>query len=273
MKRIALVLSGITMALCSFGQTDTLVQKKADTIRVGGITIIKSDKETEKESSVIISEKKSNKKSNIKTNWFVFDIGFSHFNDHTSYSDMIASGTMPAGASEEWFDLRNGKSVNVNIWLFMQKLNIISHVVNLQYGLGVELNNYRYKEDIKYVGGKTPLVEMNTEGFSKNKLAADYFTVPIMLNLDFTPKQKNGFSLSGGVSLGYLYSDRQKVRTASGDKQKYRGNFDLNTFKLSYIAEAGLGPVTLYASFAESSMFKNSLDHQPYNFGLRFNSW
>lgn len=271
MKRILFILSGITMAMMSYGQTDTLNQKKADTIKIGAITIIKTEKDSDKE-RVVMTEVSKRKPSNLKTNWGIIDIGFSHFNDKTSYSDLIASSTLPAGASEDWFDLRNGKSVNVNFWFFMQRLNIIKNVVNLQYGLGLELNNYRYKENIRYTGSRSPLVEMSTQSYTKNKLAADYITVPMMLNLNFTPKQKNGFSLAGGVSLGYLYSDRQKVKF-DGEKQKHRGNYDLNTWKVSYIAEAGLGPITLYASIADKSMFKNSLDHQPYNFGLRFSSW
>ena len=34
----------------------------------------------------------------------------------------------------------------MNIWLFMQRLNMIQHVVNLKYGFGLELNNYFYDD-------------------------------------------------------------------------------------------------------------------------------
>ena len=37
------------------------------------------------------------------------------------------------------FKLKTVKSVNVNIWFFMQRLNLIKHYVNLKYGLGLEL--------------------------------------------------------------------------------------------------------------------------------------
>jgi hypothetical protein len=32
----------------------------------------------------------------------------------------------------------------------MQKLNVAKHILNLKYGLGLELNNYRYKQHIRY---------------------------------------------------------------------------------------------------------------------------
>lgn len=272
MKRIAFILSGITMALWSYGQTDTLLQKKSDTIKIGEIIIVKTDKDDDKETTIIRQEKKQQKNPNVKTNWWIVDIGFSRFNDNSSYSNLIDAGVLPAGANEDWFNLKSGKSVNVNLWLFMQRLNLIEHVVNLKYGLGLELNNYRYTENIKYPGGKNPLVEMEAKSYAKNKLATDYITVPMMLNLNFTPNNKHGFSLSGGVSIGYLYSDRQKLKESEG-KRKFRDNYDLDPWKISYIAEAGIGPVTLYGSLATKSMYKNTLDHTPYNIGLRFSSW
>jgi hypothetical protein len=40
----------------------------------------------------------------------------------------------------------------------MQRLNIYEHVVNLKYGFGIELNNYRYTENIKYETGLTKVI-------------------------------------------------------------------------------------------------------------------
>ena len=55
------------------------------------------------------------------------------------------------GSNSNWFNLKNNKSVDVNIWFFMQRLNMVKHVINLKYGLGIELNNYRYEDNIKYM--------------------------------------------------------------------------------------------------------------------------
>ena len=53
---------------------------------------------------------------------------------------------------------------------------------------------------------------MHSKDAKKNKLAADYLTVPLMVNFNFTPERRNGFGFSAGVSAGYLYSARQKVK-------------------------------------------------------------
>jgi hypothetical protein len=94
-----------------------------------------------------------------------------------------------------------------------------------------------------------------------------------MLNFDFTPHRRQGFGLSVGASAGYLYSSRQKVITDEDGKQKKHDDFDLNPWKISWIAELQLGPVKLYGSYATQSMFKKGLDQVPYTVGIRLSNW
>src|ERR1700681_1095775 len=59
------------------------------------------------------------KPSNISTNWLILDLGFANYNDKTNYGGATAQAFAP-GSKEYWFSLKNSKSVDVNIWLFMQ---------------------------------------------------------------------------------------------------------------------------------------------------------
>ena len=155
----------------------------------------------------------------------------------------------------------------------MQRLNMIKNIVNLKYGLGIELNNYRYDSPILYETNPTKVVIDNSTNYSKNKLAADYVTIPMMLNFNFTPNRRRGFGLSVGASAGYLYNSRQKTITDAEGKEKNHNDFDLNDWKISYIGELQLGPVTLYGSLATQSMFEKGFDQTPYNFGIRLSAW
>ena len=212
------------------------------------------------------------KPSNLSTNWLILDLGFTNYNDKTDYAGATAQ-TFAPGSQPYWFSLKNNKSVDVNIWLFMQRLNMYKHVVNLKYGLGVELNNYRYETNIKY-GTDPTRVFMDTVSYSKNKLAADYVTVPLMINFNFTPDLRDGFGISVGISAGYLYSSRQKLISDEFGKHKTFNSFDMDPWKLSWIAEAQLGPVKLYGSLATKSMFNSrGPDQVPYTFGVRFSNW
>lgn len=266
--------------MASLAQSDTTVKKnqQADTIRVGGITIIRKPG-TDKKRDINISNRKESKPSNISTNWCIIDLGFSNFNDNTNYSSTEMQQYAP-GSNSSWFDLKGEKSVNVNVWFFMQRLNMIKKVVNLKYGLGIELNNYRYKQPVRYddsppATANPPIVILdNTPNrtYEKNKLAADYITAPLMINFNFTPRRQDGFGFSAGISAGYLYSARNKTITSDEGKKKAKDDFELDRWKLSYIGELQLGPVKLYGSYATSSMYERGPDMTPYNIGIRFSN-
>jgi hypothetical protein len=269
------------MALCAmmtgFAQVDSTKQQKPDTIKIGGMVIIreagsKEDDGNKRGRTIQINTRRKSKESNISTNWWIFDLGFSNYNDKTVYTSGTAQAIAP-GSNDDWFKLRTGKSRNVNIWFVMQKLNLAKHVVNLKYGLGLELNNYHF-EDRRLRFNKNPtLLDQSYTGLHKNKLAADYLTAPLMLNFNFTPKRENNesFGFSAGISAGLLYSARQKIK--DGNVNKTKGDFDLRTWKLSYVGELTLGPVRLYGSYALKPLFEKGLDMTPYNVGFRFSNW
>lgn len=288
MKRIFTLCIAMCAALAMNAQTDTTGRQNQppaeDTIRIGGMVIIRKagskDREMKEDKQYKMRKRKGDKPSNLTTNWWIFDIGFSNYTDETNYASASAQAYAP-GSNKTYFDLKDGKSRNMNIWFFMQKLNMAKHVVNLKYGLGLELNNYHYKQPIRYQDVTTTVVDPPrvildaTAGrsYKKNKLAADYLTVPMMLNFNFTPKRDKGFGISAGISAGYLYSARNKTITSDEGKEKTKDDFELEKWKLSYIAELSLGPVRFYGSYTPKSMYERGLDMKPYNFGFRFSNW
>jgi len=274
MKQVCLLLAGIGMALTGLAQVDSTKEDKSDTIRIGNMIIIKKHGRTSSGDDMEAKsyKRRNYKPENISTNWFIVDIGFANLNDQTDYTSAGAADFAP-GLDKDDFKLRTGKSSNVNIWVVMQRLNVIRHVVNLKYGVGIEMNNYRYKKALLYNTDPTQAVIDEDRSYKKNKLAADYLTAPIMLNFNFTPQRQKGFGFSVGVSAGYLYSSRQKVITNEGGKEKKHDDFDLRPWKLSYIAELALGPVKLYGSYASQSIFEKGLDQTPYSVGFRLSNW
>ena len=295
MKRLTLLVATVIFCLTASAQSDTTkTTEKSDTIRIGKILIVKHGKNnngSEKDGLHITmgrKDKERKRNNNVSTSWWNVDLGFSNYEDKTNYaatgSYLVSRPGYPA-LGESDFKLRTGKSINVNIWVVMQKLNLIKHYVNLKYGFGLELNNYRYKSAISYkedglvpytVNTQTtaPFIFRDSIAFSKNKLAADYLTVPFMLNFASNPSNNNkGLSLSLGVSAGYLYSQRNKQKSSERGKDKNKGDYDLEKFKFSYVAELGLGPVRLYGSYSPKSMYQRSMDIRPYTLGFRLSNW
>ncbi len=288
MKQLLLSLLGLILCFAGMAQSDTTKPQSADTIKVGNMIIIKKHdgKENKEEKTkedrddddddvnIEIKKRKEHKKSNVSTNWMILDLGFSNVNDQTNYSSPAAQAFFPGGTgSKEQMSLRNGRSINVNVWFFMQRVNLIKHVVNLKYGLGVEMNNYSYEKSVRYNTEPETNITFDNFKYTKNKLAADYLTVPVMLDFNFAPKRKRGYGLSAGVSAGYLYAARQKMKSEQNGKEKVRSDFNLEPWKLSAIGELNLGVVRLYGSYALNNLHKNGLEQTPYNFGIRFSSW
>lgn len=286
MKQVLFSLLGLVVCLGLNAQSDTTKPQSADTIKVGNMIIIKKhdgkEKKVEKDEkdddddddgvSVEIKKRKDYKKSNVSTNWLILDLGFSNVNDQTNYASPEAQQFF-AGGTKEQLDLRNGRSINVNVWFFMQRVNLIKHVVNLKYGLGVEMNNYSFEKSVRYNTEPVTNITIDNIKYRKNKLAADYLTVPVMLDFNFAPKRKRGYGFSAGVSAGYLYAARQKMKSEQNGKEKVRSDFNLEPWKLSAIGELNLGAVRLYGSYALNNLHKNGLEQTPYNFGIRFSSW
>ena len=295
MKQLNILLAAVFFCISASAQTDTTITKKADTMRIGNIIIIKKGKKFSIDSSGKETARQNferKQQSRISTSWWIVDLGFANYNDQTDYVAANASSELylspVSGLSKSDFKLRSGKSVNVNIWLFMQRINLIKKNVNLKYGLGVELNNYRYRSNISYKEGgvipysgglqtNKPFIyreDKDSITFSKNKLAADYLTVPVMLNFSTTPRYNHPtVSFSFGVSAGYLYSQRNKQKSSERGKLKNKGDYDLEKFKFSYVAEMGVGAFRVYASYSPKSIYEHSLDIRPYNFGVRFSRW
>ncbi len=288
MKKITLGLILLLLTGMVSAQTDT-TKSNNDTMRIGNILIIKKGKVKNADSSFVMGRSNPSKRSNnrFSTNWFVVDLGFANYNDKTDYANTgnyLVNSPGGLAWSKNDFKLRTGKSINVNIWFFMQTMHLVKKNVNLKYGLGLELNNYRfksnisYKEDglIPYSGGlqtNAPFIFRDSILFGKNKLAADYLTVPFMINFATNKYSRNkGLSASFGVSAGYLYSQRNKQKSDARGKKKNKGEYDLEKFKLSYIAELGFGPVKLYGSYSPKSMYEHSLDVRPYTIGFRLSN-
>ena len=292
MKKAIVSFVGILFTITSIAQTDSIeVQRKSDTIRIGGMIILKKgDPNDKKRVTVTVGNNHKQKNANVSTASFIVDLGFANWTDKTNYAASTAGNYIlnkPGSPDlvENDFKLRTIKSINVNIWFFMQRLNLIKHYLNLKYGIGLELNNYRFKSPLSMSEGGAnpynslqnishPFIFRDSISFSKDKLAADYVTIPLMLNFRTNPNNSDkGISLSAGVSAGYLYSTRNKQVSSERGKDKNRGDYDLERWKFSYIAELGLGPAHLYGSYSPNSIFEHGLNFMPYNVGIRLSNW
>lgn len=289
MKHLVCLLALIWIGGKGIAQTDSTVAN-TDTIKVGNFIIIKKNKgktvtenndRPHNNSFEIKMERRARKRSNISTNWWIMDLGFANMRDQTDYTSARAGSFLrvlrPAdgAVNQNSFKLINGKSSNVNIWFFMQKLNVSKHVVNLKYGMGLEMYNYRFDTRLSFRKDPEPYAFNDSIGFNKNKLFLEYLTVPFMININTTPDSRRGLSFSAGISAGYLLNSRNKQISSERGKQKIKGDFNFEPWRLATIAEIGLGPVRLYGSYSLNRLQKDitRIEQYPYTVGIRFSNW
>ena len=226
--------------------------------------------ELEKEFKWPFEEQKKDKApKNWETDWLVLDLGFSQYSDASNYLQAQQLGFVGAGIGQDQLKVKTRFASNVNIWLVMQRLNLINHKLNLKYGIGFELNNYHFdQQNILFQKNPTRISLLGSTPVKKVKLAADYLTIPMMLHFNTNPATDKGLRLSAGASAGFLYSARYKTKS-NGDVNKISSDFDLEPFKFSWVGEMGVRGITLYGSFAMNNMWNKALDMKPYSIGFR----
>lgn len=285
MKRIFTVLAALLVAGAGFAQKERSEaasdtgSNRVDTIKVGKFIIIKKSRDngTSRPATDVSIERKPYKPSKISTNWWIFDLGFANVNDKTNYAGSEAQNFLrPVGQGgkpgKDDLKLKANKTSNVNIWVVMQRLSLAKEYVNLKYGVGLEMFNFRYENNIRY--NKSPnYIYKDSISFTKNKLYAGYVTVPFMLNVNTSPGRKKGLSISAGISAGYLVGSHTKEVSSQRGKEKTKGDLGIQKFRLAYVGELGIGPVRLFGSYSIRPLHEVGLEQYPYSVGIRFSNW
>lgn len=289
-------------------------QAVIDTIQIKGLVIIKGRNAEGKNVFRAYQDTgyaRQKLKKNLHTRWLVFDVGYNNYRDQSDYGGALVMSLHPStntgflgssyassmrfGKSFDYsgaalnsfaprmaseplspseFKVIPGKSVNFNLWIIMQRLNLYKHKLNLIYAAGLEMNNYRFARNISYVPGYPTMVIRDSVNFSKNKLFVQYLSVPLMLNYTSNPARPNrSFKMSAGVIGGYLLKARTKQVSEERGKVRLTDEFSLNKWRFGLTGEIGYGPIKLYSNFALTPLHDYGLEQYPFSVGFRFNGF
>jgi hypothetical protein len=267
------------------GTTHTQAQDNKDKVRIeingGQVNVYKGDKE-------IVGKEKKKKSTKRVSSTLGFDLGFVNcINSSTASFNSVQSnlantpalqGQAGKGSSLE---LSTAKSINVNIYPFYYSIHLDKHrVANIITGLGLNINNFRYVNDIGFINNQTLAPQPTIEYFSnyngstpkKTKIATNYLTVPLMLQLKPRIGDKTRLVFGAGASAGYLLRGWTKVKDDDG-KRKSNISREFNTWQVNLIGEVGIDDkIRFYGSYALQGMYKN-LNKElqvPFTVGIRF---
>lgn len=215
-------------------------------------------------------------KSRFETNWGLMDLGLNFLHDQTIYG---ASNLMTTkyGVQEDWFDLRNGRSWNVNIYPVMANFKAVrqkNFKMNIYTGIGFQIYNFRYKTSVTHHSDPKDMMTNDVNfKFSKNKLSQNFLTVPFMVNFNHKIDKSNWLTYGFGASVGYNLNTWTKQQSSQYGKVKNHDLYNFNEFNVNLIGEIGIGELRLFGSYQITNMYKNTgLVQHPVSFGIRFGS-
>jgi len=207
----------------------------------------------------------------------MLDLGFNYLDDRTNYSSPAAQSFLNVNSdvkNKNLFSLRDGKSINVNIYPIMLKARVLKSERQRLYvtlGAGLQIYNFRFNKPITYTNETTPMVVMDTVAFTKNKLGLTYLSIPLMVTSK-TKLAKDIWLVYGvGISAGYRIASWTKQISGERGKEKDHDQYNFNNFNSCVTGEIGIdGWVRLYASYQLTALHKDALDQHPYAIGVRF---
>lgn len=283
MKRIIWALAIILIASlnnAATAQTDSTAKpkRKGHSISIGipnGIQVVNEDTSSKTVRPMTAKDKKTAEDDKkFKTFITMMDLGINVLDDKTNYQSQGVRNYMhvPAGQQNaSLFNLRQWKSINVNIYPIMCRFKLLRTAGQKIYfttGLGLQLYNFRYEQPIDY--SKNHNVSLDTISIGKNKLGLDYLNIPLMFTFKTKIGHKDWLVYGAGLTEGYLISSWTKQVSGARGKVKVHDAFDFADFNTCVTAEIGLeDKFRFYASYQVTSMYKNDLDQHPFSFGVR----
>ena len=201
-------------------------------------------------------------KQNFTTHWLLLDIGFNTYLNNLSTN-------LPSGYSP--LELIQGKSVNVNLELFQQRINLAKQYLFFSYGVAFDFYNYRFRQNTSLVPkiDSVKFVEAPAD-LSKNKLSDTYITIPVMVQYESSTNYAKSFHLGLGLNAGYLITAHTKQVSAEYGKVKIWDDYNLSSFSYGPTLRLGFSWFNLYANYGINGLFKtgSAPTLNPFSFGI-----
>jgi hypothetical protein len=253
--------------------TEAPAKKKGRTFTISnkGVTVEATDSTTKKKAP----QKDNEKVGKPHLTFTMLDLGVNLLNDNTDYTNSALASYLNVPAAQRnanLFDLKNGKSINVNIYPLMVKLPLIKTKNQRLYvstGIGLQVYNFRYENPLTYTKNPNSII-MDSISFKKDKLAVNYANIPLMFTAKTRLHKDSWLVYGAGVTAGYRLSSWNKQVSSQRGKIKTHGNFDLEDFNTCVTAEFGVeGIIRFYGSYQLTSMYQNNIDQRPISVGIR----
>jgi len=189
--------------------------------------------------------------------WSGFELGVNGWmnTDNTFNLDTVNSA----------WALNYGKSVAVNINFWELHGKIYRNNIYLTTGLGSEINNYRFDQNVQLIKDTVPVTAKieNDINYDKSKLTIGYLNAPLYLTFASNPigKKDKRLTVSPGITAGWRftsYNKRKVEENGENIKSRTKDDFNLSPFRVNASLRVGYGSFILFANYSLTDLFQKN---------------
>jgi hypothetical protein len=211
------------------------------------------------------------KHSRFKGNWAGFEWGFNGLVNNDYSNNPADLGFM---------SLRQERSWNFNLNFMQYSLGFGTDKVGLVTGLGLEYNNYHFRNlnsiklnDLGIVVEDDSYITEVGRRVTSSRLSTSHLTLPLLLEFQIPTGRRNRIFISGGVIGGVRLSSYTKVEWDKPKEgvDKVKDPFNLSSFRYGYTARVGFKGLSLFATYYPTDLFEKNMgpDVNSFAIGLR----
>ncbi len=197
--------------------------------------------------------------------WGGIDIGIN------GYVDQNQSLSVPE--EYNFLDLKYEKSIDFNLNIYEQNINLANNKFGLITGIGLRWNNYRFDDNVALIADSSSIYGYrdHTQNWLKSKLVVNYLKVPLLFEYQTNRfSRSNSFHITAGMVLGWRYATHTKRLYKDGGRQKPKkwDSYHLNPFRYDATVRLGWGIINLYATYSLNTLFKDGRGPELYPFAM-----
>jgi hypothetical protein len=136
---------------------------------------------------------------------------------------------------------------------FGKEAEIIKDRLRLAAGLGFQFESYAFDKNIRlthepYLQG----IEDTVRDYRKNTLNSNYVTLPVVLQFNTKRNLDKSFHIAVGAIAGYRISSNMTYKwseDARRQRERLRNDYALEPYRLSAIAQVGIGNAMIWAQY------------------------
>lgn len=244
------------------------------TVKVGGVTVQVVGGDSTKVSlgnhNLIVDDDgnvkwERNRKQKFNGHWAGFELGINGYVD--------ANQNIDVPAEYDFLTLKYEKSIDVNLNIFEQNINLVNNKLGLVTGIGLRWNNYRFDNNVVLVPDSSKIYGFKdySKPWEKSKLVVNYLNVPLLLEYQTNRfSRSNSFHIAAGMVLGWRYASHTKMlyKDNGRHKPKDRDSFHLSPFRYDATVRIGWGIINLYGTYAMNTLFKDGRGPELYPFAV-----